>query len=37
MQDPDFNGDVYGLLRPGVKYDPIEAYELVKKEIIEKI
>ena len=36
MQDPDFNGDVYGLLRTGVKYDPIDAYELVKKEIIEK-
>ncbi len=35
--DPDFEGDTYGLLRPGVKYDQSTAFELVKTELIEKI
>lgn len=37
MQDPDFEGDIYGLLRPGVEYDQNNAYELIKTELIEKI
>lgn len=37
MEDPDFGGDIYALLRPGVKYDQQEAYKLIKREIIEKI
>lgn len=37
LHDPDFEGDIYGLLRPGVKYDQTKAYELIKTELIEKI
>jgi len=37
MQDPDFEGDIYGLLRPGVEYNQNNAYELIKTELIEKI
>ena len=37
MQDPDFHGDIYGLLRPGIEYDQNKAYELIKTELIEKI
>jgi len=35
--DPDFQGDIYGLLRPGIEYDPTKAYQLIKKELIEKL
>lgn len=37
LQNPDFEGDIYGLLRPGVEYDQSKAYELIKSELIEKI
>ena len=37
MQDPDFDGDIYGLLRPGIEYDQNKAYELIKTELIDKI
>jgi hypothetical protein len=37
LKDPDFEGDIYGLLRPGVEYDQDKAYELVKTALIEKI
>ena len=37
IQDPDFEGDLYGLLRPGVKYNQSKAYELIKTELIEKL
>ena len=37
LKDPDFEGDIYALLRPGVKYDQTKAYELIKSELIEKI
>ena len=37
LEDPDFEGDIYGLLRPGVKYDQSRGYELIKTELIEKI
>jgi len=37
LQNPDFEGDIYALLRPGVKYDQSKAYEIIKAEIIEKI
>lgn len=37
LEDPDFHGDIYALLLPGLKYDQNEAYELVKTELIEKI
>jgi len=37
LEDPDFKGDTYALLRPGVEYDQNKAYELVKRKLIEKI
>lgn len=37
LEDPDFEGDISALLRPGVKYDQSKAYELIKTELIEKI
>ena len=37
LADPDFEGDIYALLRPAVTYDQNQAYELVKTELIEKI
>jgi len=37
LNDPDFKGDIYGLLRPGVEYDQVKAYELIKTDLIEKI
>ncbi len=37
IEDPDFGGDTYALLRPGIEYDQQAAYELIKTEIIEKI
>lgn len=37
MRDPGFIGDTKGLLRPEVAYDINVAYELVKKELIERI
>ena len=36
-EDPAFGGDIYALLRPGIKYDQQTAFELVRTEIIEKI
>ncbi len=36
-EDPDFEGDIYALLRPGVEYDQSKAYKLIKTELIEKI
>jgi hypothetical protein len=35
--DKNFIGDTIGLLRPGIVYDVVEAYEQVKKEILEKL
>jgi len=37
MQDPDFTGDIYALLRPDTEYDVNDAYELIKNEIIDEI
>ena len=37
MQDATFLGDIVGLLRPEVKFNMDEAYELIKKELLEKI
>ncbi len=37
LEDPDFQGDIFALLRPGVEYDQAEAYELIKTELIEKL
>ncbi|MFH1320746.1 MAG: hypothetical protein ABII90_08860 [Bacteroidota bacterium] len=36
IDDPDFEGDIYALLRPGIDYNPKHAYELIKSELIEK-
>lgn len=37
MQNPEFIGDITGLLRPDEKYDHEQAYEYIKKELLEKI
>ena len=37
IEDPDFGGDIYALLRPGVEYEQNAAYELVKERLIHKI
>ena len=37
IHDPDFLGDTYALLRPGVEYDPDQALDLVKTELLGKI
>ncbi|NEN22311.1 nucleotidyl transferase AbiEii/AbiGii toxin family protein [Cryomorpha ignava] len=37
LKDPDFEGDIFALLRPGIEYDQAKAYELIKTELIEKI
>ena len=37
LEDPDFEGDTFALLRPGVNYNQSKAYELIKTELIEKI
>jgi len=37
MLDSEFLGDITALVRPDEEYNPHEAYELVKKELIEKI
>jgi hypothetical protein len=37
LQDPNFEGDIYALLRPGVEYNQNKAYELIKSELIEKL
>jgi predicted nucleotidyltransferase component of viral defense system len=37
MKDPDFLGDTMALLRPEVPYYPHAAYDLVRKQLIERI
>lgn len=37
VSDPNFEGDLEGLLRPGIKYSQEEAFRWLKQEIIERI
>jgi hypothetical protein len=37
LQDEYFIGDIMGLVRPTEQYDQNAAYELVRKELIEKM
>ncbi|MCF8296870.1 MAG: nucleotidyl transferase AbiEii/AbiGii toxin family protein [Saprospiraceae bacterium] len=37
LKDPDFEGDIYALLLPGIDYNQTKAYELIKAKLIEKI
>jgi len=37
MQDAEFLGDTIALLRPDAPYNPYEAYELIRTQLIEKI
>jgi len=37
IHDPEFTGDIYSLLRPGVKYENDIAYALIKSNLLEKI
>jgi len=34
LEDPDFKGDLFVLLRPGIEYDQAKAYELIRSELI---
>lgn len=36
-KDPDFSGDMEGLLRPEIKYNQQQAFEWLKAEVIEKM
>jgi len=35
ITNPEFTGDIFGLLRPVVQYDNLRAYEVVKSVIEE--
>lgn len=37
MQDDEFTGDITALLRPEIKYDQDEAYEMVMNEVIRRL
>ena len=37
MQDADFLGDVSQILRPGIDFSPMEAYEAVREAFIERL
>lgn len=37
IEDPEFKGDIYGLLRTGIDYQIEEAYDFVKNHLLEKI
>jgi hypothetical protein len=37
LLDPDFEGDIYALLRPGIAYNQDIGYELIKTELIDKL
>jgi predicted nucleotidyltransferase component of viral defense system len=37
MTDKDFLGDMRGLLRPNIVYEPENAYQFIKTELLEKI
>jgi hypothetical protein len=37
MNDPIFLEDTRNLIRPGSSYNPVEAYDLVKKELIDRL
>lgn len=37
IENPDFQGDIYALLRPGVEYEPEQAYAMIKTKLIEKL
>ena len=37
MMDPEFTGDTVKLLRPGISYDPISAWETVRETLVNGI
>ena len=37
MQNPEFLGDTTGLLRPGLTFDPVSAWEIVRDKIVAKL
>ena len=37
IEDPEFLGDIYALLRPGIIYDGEKAFEIIKTKILEKL
>jgi hypothetical protein len=37
MSDKEFVGDIDALIRPGIEYDPRKAFEIVRKQLIDRI
>ena len=37
MVDPEFTGDMQSLLRPGILFNPHEAYQLINEIFIDKM
>lgn len=37
LENPDFQGDIYALLRPGIEYNQADAFNLIKAALLEKI
>lgn len=37
LADPDFEGDTFALLRPGIEYDQTKAYNLIRTELLERM
>lgn len=37
MQEAEFTGDIFGLLRPDIKYDNFIAYKLIRTKLLEQI
>lgn len=35
--EPEFTGNIYSLLKPGMKYENDIAYDLIKSNLLEKI
>ena len=37
MENPEFEGDIYALLRPDIEYDQDHAYEIIKEQLISNL
>jgi hypothetical protein len=37
LTDNEFTGDIFSVLKPEIEYDNMIAWELIKKELVEKI
>ena len=37
IEDPDFNGDIHALLRPGVHYNQTIGFDLIREKLLERL